>query len=469
MTRTITLLVGLSAAFASYGQTPPQKPNTTPIPATPPLVLPGPPDSTEASSHPISADEAALIALRLQPSITVAQAQAQAAHAQVTEALAGMLPSLSVGSSYDWVRQFSTSGTGSTATNSNGWSNSVSAHQLLFDFFKTVDQVKQARATAKAADYSLTAAQANLVYSVKQQFYSVVQNLQLVDVYTAEVKSTQDQLDLTVAQLSAGLGVPSDVVTAAAGVANATNSLVQARSNYLISRVTFAALIGVDPRTPIVLSPSTEPANNALDFNAMVDSGLRNRPEILQAEQTLRAAGFGVSVASKELLPTIQASVSSSAGGPLNPFGNSVGVLGISLNWPIFDGGLSSGQLAEARAGALSAQASLVAATQNVVSDVSSAYVSLQAAEQNVSVAASAVANAQEGLRLSQGRFKAGVTTFVEVTQAQATLVTAQSTQAQAEASLETARAQMSRAIGSSLKFPHPDVLKPIQPSTGAK
>ena len=292
-----------------------------------------------------------------------------------------------------------------------------------------------------------------------------MQDQQLVDVYTAEVKSTQDQLNLTIAELSAGLGVPSDVVTAAANLANATTSLVQARVNYLLARVSLAALIGVDPRTPLVLANSTEPVSNSTDLNALVDSGLRNRPEILQAQETLRAAGYTVSVARKSLLPSINLTATVANAGPGSFIANDTGVLGISLNWTFFDSGLTAGEVAAAKASALEAKANLVSQTQAVVSDVSGAFVSLQSAQQLVDVAASAVANAQEGLRLSEGRYKAGVTTFVEVTQAQATLVTAQASQAQAQSSLQTARAQMARAIGSSIKPPKPDELKPIEPS----
>ena len=195
--------------------------------------------------------------------------------------------------------------------------------------------------------------------------------------------------------------------------------------------------------------------------------GSGNRPEVLQAQETLRAAGFSVSIARKGLLPSINlnASVSSSGVGGLGTTDS--GVLGISLNWTFFDSGATAGEVAIAKASALEAKANLVSQTQSVVSDVSGAFVSLQSAQQRVAVAASAVANAQEGLRLAQGRFKAGVTTFVEVTQAQATLVTAQASQAGAQSALQTSRAQMARAIGTSIKPPKPDELKPIQPLTG--
>ena len=463
----VPLSLGLTLLGHALAQTPPQKPNTTPIPATPPLVLPPPPTSGEIGTNPISADEAAMIGLRLQPNVTVALAQAASARGQVQVAMAALLPSATATSQYEWLFTFNLRNSGATSASQHGLVASISAKQLLFDFEKTMDQVREARANAKAAAYNLSAVQANLVFQVKQQFYTVVENQQLVTVFEAEVKSTQDQLSLTVAQLSAGLGVPSDVVTATANLANATSSLVQARETYLLSRVTLAALIGVDPRTPLVLAASSEPANDATDLNALVDSGLRNRPEILQAEQTLRATGYSVSVARKQLLPSINLSASVSSAGIGSQSNNDSGVLGISLNWTFFDSGLSAGEVAIARASALEAKANLVTQTQAVVSDVSGAFVGLQAAQQRVEVAGSAVANAQEGLRLAQGRFRAGVTTFVEVTQAQATLVTAQSSQASAQSALQIARAQMARAIGTSINAPKPDELKPIAPSTG--
>ena len=461
----VALFLSAAVIGTAGAQTPPQKPNTTPIPPTTELQLPPPPLPGEVGTNPITADEAAMIGLRLQPNVTVALAQAAAARAQVQIATAGLLPTATATSQLNWLFNLNSRNNGSTASSQTSWASTVSAKQLVFDFEKTMDQVREARATAKAAAYNLSAVQSNLVFQVKGQYYTVVENLQLVGVYESEVKSTQDQLNLIIAQLTAGLGLPSDVVSATANLANATSSLVQARETYLLSRVSLAALIGVDPRTPLVLANSSEPANDSTDLNALVDSGLRNRPEILQAQETLRASGYSVSIARKQLLPSINLNANISSTGARGQTNNDSSAIGISLNWTFFDSGLSAGEVAAAKASALEAKANLVSQTQSVVSDVSGAFVSLQAATQRVAVAASAVMNAQEGLRLSEGRFKAGVTTFVEVTTAQATLVTAQASQAGAQDSLQTARAQMARAIGTSIKAPKPDEIKPIVPS----
>ena len=63
----------------------------------------------------------------------------------------------------------------------------------------------------------------------------------------------------------------------------------------------------------------------------------------------------------------------------------------------------------------------------------------------------SQVTNALEGVRLATGRYRGGVGTFLEVTDAQAALVLAQTNQVNAETALQSQRAALQRAIGAPL------------------
>ena len=106
------------------------------------------------------------------------------------------------------------------------------------------------------------------------------------------------------------------------------------------------------------------------------------------------------------------------------------------------------GKVREAVANRSSAAQMLRQASQNVISDVSNAVVGVQAARQQIPVAASEVADAKEGIRLSEGRYKAGVTTFQEVITAQAALVTAETDQVNSIAALAIALSTLDHAIG---------------------
>lgn len=436
--------------------TPPIQPNLTPVPLPPAVVIPGPASPQEGGDRPLTADEAARIALRLQPSIRLAEAAILAAQGAVQIAASGLRPTVGLTSTYTRIENLNggsaTGGTGG-ATNSgggssSGFNNSVALRQLIFDFNHTRDVVRQSQALERAQRHNLTRAQNDLVLDVKNAFYTFAQNNSLVAIQEANLANTQAQLRLAQARLDAGLGAPADVVTAQTNVAAAAQSLAQARATALTSRIALATLMGIDARTPITTGPSVEPAPDGDDLGRFVDVAIQNRPEIRQYRETLRAAGYELSAAKTTSAPSIVASVGLGSRGPDDPFASQTATFGLTLNWNFIDAGLTAGRTQQARADIQTAQANLQSASQGVVRDVSQAYVTLRTSEQRADIARSQVANAQEALRLAQGRFAAGLATFLEVTNAQAQLVSAQASSVAADTAVQQARAALRRAMG---------------------
>jgi len=109
---------------------------------------------------------------------------------------------------------------------------------------------------------------------------------------------------------------------------------------------------------------------------------------------------------------------------------------------------LTKGLVNQAKAGQQSAQATLQQIKLNIVSDVSNAFVQIQAAEQRVKVSEAEKANAQESVRIAEGRYKAGIGTFLEVTDAQSALVQAETNDVLAKSALNRGRAALRRAVG---------------------
>ena len=70
-------------------------------------------------------------------------------------------------------------------------------------------------------------------------------------------------------------------------MADAIFTLTTARNTASISRVNLALLMGIDPRTPIDVAQSIEPALNADDVDGLVKLALAKRPEIAQARATI--------------------------------------------------------------------------------------------------------------------------------------------------------------------------------------
>jgi outer membrane protein len=421
-------------------------------PAPPPVTLPDPPVQPGIPSGPLSADEAAGIALRNQPAIAAARGVITSAQGVTQQTRSGLLPYVAVGVGYTKVKNLSGNGTSSSSSSgsgsSSGFTGTVSLSQLIYDFDHTRNLVREDLALEQAATQNLSVTQQESVFQVKQAFYQYVQYQQLVTVNEENVSNRQAQLAQANARLKAGLGLASDVVTAQTVVSEAIQSQTVARNNAETARVNLALLMGIDPRTPIQPAVSDEPSVTSQDVNSFVQTALRRRPEILQAQAVIQADKFAVSAAKTFNAPIITGSLGTgSRGDQLFPQNNTLTV-GVGLQFPLYDGGQTAGRVKQTRGSLETAQAQLSSAKLAVTSDVSQAYLNLRSAEQRVREAGGEVANAREGIRIATGRYRAGVGLFVDILNAQQFLYTAQTDQASALYAVQQARAALARATG---------------------
>lgn len=460
------VLCGLApaGAFAQADRTPPIAPKVSETPLPAPVTLPPPPVvAPDVPSGSLTPAEAVEIALRHQASVTAARGALNASRGRTQQANAGLLPTL--GLSLGYTQADTISGTGATSsggssggtgttssTTSTGFQANATARQLLFDFQHTRNLARQARALERAAFSNLTKVQADLVLQVKQGFYGLAQSVRLVTVNEANLVNAHDHLALAKARLNAGLGLPSDVVRAETAVSDAALTLNLAQNASSLAGVTLASAMGIDVRTPLTAADSGEPSVEAEDVNALVETALRDRPEVQQAQANIDAALAALRAYRTNNAPSLGGTVGVAARDTnFFPHNDSLTV-GATVQWNVFDAGATSGRTREAEGNVQTAQALVVTARQNAAVDVAQAYLNLRSAEQRVVTAEAEVANALEGVRLAEGRYRSGLGTFIEVTDAQSALLAAQTNKVNAQASVDIARATMAHAIGANLK-----------------
>ncbi len=469
MTKAGLCLLCIALGTLGLAQTPPIRPNTPDITTPPPLKLPPPPNPEAIGAAPLSADEAVAVALRLQPNVIIARSAIEAAAGRTRQAQSGLLPQFGLNAGITNSGQITGSRSGGSSTGTTGGSTggstgggggtvsagfgirtnaAVSVSQLLFDFGRTRDQVREDAALQRAATHEYTATQEDTALAVRQAYYNYGEALAQVTVSESNLANRQAQLDLANARLGAGVGAPGDVVQAKTALAAAVDALVTARAAAELDRVSLAQAIGIDPRTPLTLTAATEPEVNTADPNGLVKSALSQRPAVLAARERVNAAQYGVSAASKTNYPSLSLSGSLSARGSNNPLDSESTSVGVTLSWPFGDGGLGAGRVQEARAGLVTAQAQLTQATQQVVAEVAQSYLNLVSADQRLVAAQQGLANAVEYLRIAEGRYRGGIGAFLDVTTAQAALFSAQQTLARSTADVQRSRAALRHAIG---------------------
>ncbi|MEN6426122.1 MAG: TolC family protein, partial [Phycisphaerales bacterium] len=173
---------------------------------------------------------------------------------------------------------------------SQGYQVSATLNKLLYDYNHTRSLVQQAAAEERSANADLTRTQADLVFQVKQAFYTYLQDVRLVAVSESNVHNQEGHLRAAQARLNTGIGLPYDVVRAQTAYTAAIFDLNLARNSASVSRVQLAEMIGVDPRTPIIAAEASEPAVIPTDVESLTQEALRLRPEMAQVQAGIEAA-----------------------------------------------------------------------------------------------------------------------------------------------------------------------------------
>ncbi|MEZ0324266.1 MAG: TolC family protein [Fimbriimonas sp.] len=442
----------LLAATSCLAQTPPIKPQTPDIKVPPPIVLPGPNDpNVVVGRQPLAVEEAVAIALQRQVTIRAARAGIEAAAGRTQQSKSDLLSQFSANAGISDERRFR----GQSGGAPNRFSASVGVDQLLFDFGRTRTQVRQQEALERVSRFALERELQEVSLQTRLAYYNLVESIQAVTVSDSNLASRQRQYALAEARVESGLGSPADYVRAKTNLAESVLSLENARQSAIEDRVTLADQMGVDPRTPI--TPAETPLQSLTTLpsspdpallNTFVEEALKQRPEMAEAQQRLVAAGLGVAVAKLSNAPSVNLSGNVSTRGSDDPFQTSTGTLGVFLSWRFIDGGFTAGRTREARAQEEQAKAGLEDTSQLVINEVSRNLAAAISARNRVTLAEAQVANARELVRISEGRYRGEIGQFLEISDAQSSLFSAERNLNQAISDARRADARLQRALG---------------------
>ncbi|HYB43058.1 MAG TPA: TolC family protein [Candidatus Methylomirabilis sp.] len=401
-------------------------------------------------------DEAIQIGLDNAPKIMAAAGDYAAARQRVNEALAPLLPQLS-GQWNGFENQNVTQSSGFVAPGTPPsqpktitsrfvtTTATVTASQLLFDFGKTWAATDAARSTAESFRQTVELQRQTISVNVKTSYFTLLLAKRLVVVNQAALDRALLNLKSAQGFYTVGTQPKSFVTRAEVDVANGRVSLIQAQNAVALARVSLNTAMGIAISAPTEVKDILAYEPYSVDRDNLVTDALKRRPEYLQIKALADSAEAVVRQRFRSFFPNITAS---GTYGAARPDMNEIYNYGVQLTWSLFDGGNMIAQYKEAKANLDAFQARVKDTALTVWQDVQQSYLNMIAAEQQIGAAQKAVDSAQENYQLSQGRFDAGVANIIELTDAQLSLTTAQSNEAQALAGYRIAIAQLERAIG---------------------
>jgi outer membrane protein TolC len=179
-----------------------------------------------------------------------------------------------------------------------------------------------------------------------------------------------------------------------------------------------------------------------------LDKAVAARPDLQAAQAQIRAAEMIVKSVQAERYPTVGVSTDYGLIGTNPSQSHGTFTFAGSVNFPIFQGTRVKGDMLQADAALQQRKAEFEDLKGRVEYDIRNAFIDMQSAADQISVAKSNVGLAGETLVQARDRFAAGVADTVEVTQAQESVATANNDLINAVYSHNLAKVTLARAMG---------------------
>ncbi len=325
----------------------------------------------------------------------------------------------------------------------------VAVNQLVTDFGRTYELVKSSNLHAKAQQQNVTTTRADVLLQVDQAYFNALRAQAVLQVAQQTVKSRQLVADRTSELQQNNLKSGLDVSFANVDLAQAQLLLIQAQNDVEASYADLSAALGYADQRTFMLSDQPPPPPPPVDLAPLIQEALQNRPELIGQGLSVKSAQSFAAAERDLKLPTISAA--GAAG--LIPFRQDAlysryAAAGFNVNLPIFNGRLYTARENEAIAQS-KAQEQLLRDLQNrIVRDVRTAWLNASSGFQRLAVTQQLLAEATMAFDLAQSRYGLGLSSIIELSQAQLNLTQAQITNVSAQYQYEGQVASLNYQLG---------------------
>ena len=365
----------------------------------------------EISSNDILTPEICVeTALQNRPDLEASRAIAESKALDAPQLASGMRPQLKLSPYYSY---------GSTPQRSD-WSSkiSLSLTQVIHDWGRTELSVKGAKEEEAAAAMDLLRASQSAVRDVLNAYYSLNKANRTLAIAADRVDNYSRRLKWAESFYNAGAKAKIEVTKARTDLASAKLDLVTAESDAAKASAALAQAMG---------KPSSRPERleDRLAFNKLVisegeatASAEGSRADLIAQKYRTERSRINLALTQKGLAPSLTGEARYSVFGESNPLDNDEWQAGVALNIPLSDGSLTKLKVKQAQQNLLSAEAVQEALRQSIVREIRTALASLREAEEGIAAGSEAELQAKETLDLAEKRYKAGVGSSLEISDA---------------------------------------------------
>ena len=457
------LLTGCGTLEPNYDR--PASPTPVAFPTGPayPMPIAGTKSASDIGWRNFFTDSklSAVIALALDNNrdLRAAIANIEAARAQYHVQRSDLFPTINASAGATYGRDF----LGSTGAVTPGTPSYVTAHQFSTSVGVTsyeIDLFGRIRSLSHAAleqyletEEARRSTQISLIAEVATDYLTLAADGAQLAESRETLTSSQASLDVTQSRLDAGVASLLDVSQAQTLVQQARADVARNITAVATDRNALNLVVGASVGGELLPAAADDRVTTMTDLPVGLDSSvLLLRPDVLEAEHTLRSANAEIGAARAAFFPTI--TLTSSGGTSSSTFAQLFkGAAGVwsfapNISIPIFDGGKNQANLDYDKAERDADIAKYEKAIQTAFSEVANALARRGTIGEEIAADQALVDAADVSERLASARYERGADTYLNVLDARRTLYSAQQTLISARLTRSTNLVTLYKTLG---------------------
>jgi outer membrane protein len=389
--------------------------------------------NAQAPPPKLTLKEAEALAIKNHPQILAAQSEVGFANQQVVESRSAYYPTVDADL------------TGSAANNGgrigaafltdsrlfNRLGQGITLSQLITDVGRTPNLVASSRFTAQASDQNYQATRYTVLLEVNRAYYGALHAQAVVKVAEETVAARQLLFDQINSLAKNNLKSQLDVSLADVNVSEAKLLLLRAQDSVQEAYAELARALGSEQVVNYRLADEPLPPGPPAKADELIAQAMTNRPEVASLRYS-REAAYKFAEAEKDLARPTVSLIGVAGYMPYiaqltsQPIPSEYAGAAVNVQIPLFNGHLFSARREAARYRALEADQNLRNEQERIARDVRVAWANVINAFQRIDVTAQFLRQASLALELAQGRYQLGLSSIVELTQAELSLTQAE-------------------------------------------
>ncbi|PKN66433.1 MAG: TolC family protein [Deltaproteobacteria bacterium HGW-Deltaproteobacteria-12] len=393
----------------------------------------------------LNLDQCIDIALQRHPYLNAASGSVRVLESKIGQARANYYPQLTFQSSYQRIGPAASSLLRSDPYNS--YSNTLNLSQNIFDFGKTATQVEIQSLGKESSLADLQDVRGLVIFNVKQFYFGFLQGKMSRDVARETANQFQQHYERSKVFFETGKSSKIDVTSAEVNLSNARINLLKAENALRIAKVNLNNAMGMTNAPDYEITDELTYRPDEIFLEDALQNAYKNRPDLLSLNKKKEGLEKTIALNKKGYLPVLSGNAAYGYTGDDLSMEKAWNV-GVTLTFPLFSGLSTKYQIDEARANLDVLLANEDTLKQKISLEVESAYLSMKEAEQRISAGKIVVRQAEENVELAQGRYTAGVGSYMEITDAVISLNNAKMTYITALSDYSVTRAGLQKAMG---------------------